>query len=83
VFISPVSNETSKSNSQAKVRTEGDILVIEEALDWITTLTTIRSEEQCNGAKNPPMYEGPTGTPGKEPCFEDPNPKWYKCATIG
>lgn len=45
-------------------------------------LTITRSEEECNGVTNPPMYEGPTGTPGKEPCFEDPRPKWYKCATI-
>ncbi|CAG5157040.1 uncharacterized protein ALTATR162_LOCUS4833 [Alternaria atra] len=41
------------------------------------------SEEQCKGAIDPPMYEGPTGTPGEEPCFEDSNPKWYACATVG
>ncbi|KAI4947602.1 hypothetical protein J4E91_006422 [Alternaria rosae] len=41
------------------------------------------SENDCKGAANPPMYEGPTGTPGEEPCFDDPNPKWYKCATMG
>ncbi|KAI4940567.1 hypothetical protein J4E86_010767 [Alternaria arbusti] len=41
------------------------------------------SEEDCKGATNPPMYEGPTGEPGDEPCFEDPNPKWYRCATLG
>ncbi|KAH6860761.1 hypothetical protein BKA58DRAFT_39194 [Alternaria rosae] len=41
------------------------------------------SEDDCKGSANPPMYEGPTGRPGEEPCFQDPNPKWYKCATTG
>ncbi|KAI4924821.1 hypothetical protein J4E85_007938 [Alternaria conjuncta] len=41
------------------------------------------TEDDCKGATDPPMYEGPTGDPGEEPCFEDPNPKWYRCATLG